>query len=44
MESVGMPDIVRVAPQSGADNSANLTLIALTAEQVAEVQLKPTPV
>ena len=36
MESVVEPDIVQVAPQSGADNSANLTLTALTTEQVVK--------
>ena len=34
MESVVEPDVVQVAPQSGAENSANLTLTALTIEQV----------
>ena len=34
-ESVVMPDIIQVAPQSGTDNSANLTLTALTTEQVS---------
>ena len=40
MESVVEPAIVQVAPQSGADNSANLTLTALTTEQVSRCPIQ----
>ena len=36
MESVIQPRIVQIVPQSGADNGANLTLTALTTEQVCK--------
>ena len=36
VESVVEPDIVQVAPQSGANNSANLNLTAHTADQVSK--------
>ena len=36
MESVIQPRIVQIVPQLGADNGANLTLTALTTEQVCK--------
>ena len=42
VESVVEPDIVQVAPQSGADNSANLNLTALTADEVSTSPARST--
>ena len=42
LESVVEPAVVQVAPQSGADNSANLSLTALTSDQVSTSPAKRT--